>query len=139
MSAPKGAGVKPSSQGYNQLVLDDEGHERRGTDVIRAIIKDLFSKQYKEVASEAKLKTFTAVKKYHKCGGNYFRLRRTFHKWRSLVRRGCHTRLSISCSRGWLWDIHPPYHHTHRMSNRIEHLLRITLKYQTEHRLEEAS
>lgn len=46
-----GAPVKVNKQGgYNSLVLEDEGQERRDVDVLKAILKDLFTKRYKDVS-----------------------------------------------------------------------------------------
>ena len=47
---PKDAPVREDEDGRNVLVLDDDGYNRRTTDQLQLIIKDLFSKQYKEVS-----------------------------------------------------------------------------------------
>lgn len=52
-TANRAAPMKVNEEGgYNSLVLDDEGHERRDADTLRAILKDLFTRQYKDVSSE---------------------------------------------------------------------------------------
>lgn len=50
-AANKGAPVKVNDGGgYDSLVLEDEGHPRRDVDTLRAIVKDLFTRQYKDVS-----------------------------------------------------------------------------------------
>ena len=48
-TAPRAAPVA-QSHGVNTLMLDDTGHEKRSPEELRILLKQLFSRQYKDVS-----------------------------------------------------------------------------------------
>ena len=62
-TAPRAAPVA-QNHGVNTLILDDSGHEKRSPEELRILLKQLFSRQYKDVTID-----FRLCMKYSSCVG----------------------------------------------------------------------